>query len=69
MILPKDPKMGKKSRARNAPYVCALEGCEEELNEVTVKNLDPFCSTTHCNEYFGVEILKPRPGSTVGSSS
>lgn len=69
MPLPPDPKMKKRSRARLSPYVCAREGCEEELNEVTIKNLDPFCSTKCAHEYHGVEITIPHQGQTVASSS
>ena len=48
-------------------YVCAE--CGTMLNEVTVKNEDPFCSTSCCHAYHGVWIQVPARGYTVGSSS
>jgi predicted nucleic acid-binding Zn ribbon protein len=59
-----DPKM---KRVRKGVYACAQ--CGEELNEVTVKNDDPFCSTSCCHTYHGVEIQLPGRGYTVASSS
>lgn len=65
----RDPHMQGHGRGVNRFYVCAAEGCENRLNEVTVKNLDPFCSTSHCKEYHGVEIQLPKPGFPVGASA
>jgi hypothetical protein len=60
----KDPQT---KRVRKGVYACAK--CGVELNEVTVKNQDPFCSVACCHAYHGVEILVPFQGVTVGSSS
>lgn len=38
-------------------YVCVV--CDNPLNEVTIKNLDPFCSTACCHEYHGVSLSLP----------
>jgi hypothetical protein len=65
----RDPSMRRIGRKRPATYLCAGPGCENELNEITVKNLDPFCSTACAHEYHGVEIQMPGRGVTVGSSS
>lgn len=67
MALLADPKM-KRSRPRG-PFVCALEGCDQELNEDTVKNDDPFCSVACCHAYHGVEIQLPSRGKPVGASA
>lgn len=48
-------------------YVCAV--CDEPLNEVTVAQQDPFCSTVCAKEFHGVEVQKPWQGTPVGSSS
>ncbi len=40
--------------------VCAV--CSEPLNEVTVKNNDPFCQTSHCHAWYGIETT----GTTSG---
>lgn len=64
----KDPPM---KRVRRGEYECALETCDNPLNEVTIKNQDPFCSTGCCHEWHGVEI-QTNPtlrGPTVASSS
>ena len=60
-----DPKMQRVGRGQ---YVCALEGCGKPLAELTVKNLDPFCSTKCCHEFHGVEIQLPGRGVFVASS-
>lgn len=64
----RDPKMVKVGRGK---YVCANEGCDKELNEVVVKNLDPFCSTDCCHAWHGVSIVKPDKANGIfaGSSS
>lgn len=62
----RDPKMVKVGKGA---YVCAE--CGEPLNEVTVKNLDPFCSTSCAHAYHGV-VIQTNPtgrGTPVGSSS
>lgn len=38
-------------RVGRGQYVCALADCDKELNEVTVKNQDPFCSTVCANVF------------------
>lgn len=70
-MLPADPKMRKLGRGRGVRplFLCSGPGCEEELNEVTVKNLDPFCSVKCAHAYHGVEIPLPFKGQTVASSS
>lgn len=58
-------------RISRGVYRCAVETCENELGEVTIKNQDPFCSTGCCHEWHGVEI-QTNPtlrGAPVGSSS
>lgn len=65
----KDPQMRRVGRNRPATYLCAAEGCEQELNEVTIKNLDPFCSTNCAHNFHGVEIIMPYKGQPVASSS
>lgn len=62
----RDPRMRRVGRGQ---YVCAQEGCGKPLDELTVKNLDPFCSTKCCHAYHGVAIQMPGRGFTVGSSS
>lgn len=62
----RDPKMQRVSRG---VYRCANPGCGKPLAELTVKNLDPFCSVKCCHEYHGVKIQMPGRGVTVGSSS
>ena len=64
-----DPKMVRLGRSLPRRYKCAGEGCENELNEVTIKNEDPFCSTACAHAYHGVEITLPFKGQTVASSS
>lgn len=61
----KDPRM----KRREGKYVCAE--CGEMLNDVTVKNEDPFCSTGCCHAYHGIEITvhDRAKGVFVGSSS
>lgn len=65
----RDPMMQGYGRGRHRFYICAADGCEQRLNEVTVKNQDPFCSTACAHTYHGVEIQMPGRGVTVGSSS
>lgn len=65
----RDPRMRRVGRGKPAAYLCAAESCDEPLNEVTVKNDDPFCSAKCAHEYHGVEIQLPGRGYTVGSSS
>jgi hypothetical protein len=60
----RDPKP---KRVKKGVFACAK--CGQELNETTMKNQDPFCSTNCCHEYHGVEIQIPHRGYTVGSSS
>ena len=60
--------MRRVGRNRPATYLCAAEGCDNELNEVTVKNLDPFCSTKCAHAYHGIEITLPGRGVLVASS-
>lgn len=62
-----DPRMQKVGRGKSATYLCAV--CDQELNEVTVKNIDPFCSTACAHAYHGVEIAVPFKGQTVASTS
>jgi hypothetical protein len=47
-------------------YVCAV--CEKQLDELTAKNLDPFCSTKCCHAYHGIEITMPGRGVLVAST-
>lgn len=61
----RDPKMKK----RRGKYVCALDGCEEPLNEIAVKNQDPFHQTDCARAYYGVPLVKPQRGEFVASSS
>jgi len=67
-VMKADPKMVKVGRRTDRRYVCAAEGCEEELNEIVVKNADPFHSAECARAFHGVEILKARRGFTVASS-
>lgn len=46
-----DPRMVK----RRGGFVCA--GCGDPLNDVTVQQHDPFCSTKCANEWHGFEPL------------
>jgi hypothetical protein len=62
----RDPRM---KRIGRGVYVCALPECGKRLEEITVKNEDPFCSVKCCHAYHGVEIQMPGRGVTVGSSS
>ena len=55
-----DPKMVKIGRGKDAYFICALDGCEEELNDVTVKNDDPFHSVD-CARSFHDAPLTPTP--------
>jgi hypothetical protein len=48
----REPKMKRIGRKQ---YVCAGPECEKQLNELTVKNLDPFCSTSCVNAYYEFE--------------
>lgn len=50
-----DPKMRRVARA----YVCAV--CEQPLNEVAVKNEDPFCTVTCCREFHGTQLPNAAP--------
>ncbi len=52
----------------NGQWVCAQEGCGKPLSEITIKQLDPFCSTACCHEFHGVEIQLPGRGQFVASS-
>ena len=61
--------MRRVGRNRPATYLCAASECENELNEVTIKNQDPFCSTHCAHQYHGVEITMPGKGVRVASSS
>jgi hypothetical protein len=64
-----DPKMVRLGRSLPPRYRCAAEGCTNELNEVTIKNVDPFCSTNCAKTWHGVDITIPGNGVFVGSSS
>jgi hypothetical protein len=68
-MMKRDPAMQGYGRGRNRFYICAAEGCEQRLNEVAVKNQDPFCSGPCARAYHGVEITLPGRGVYVGSSS
>jgi hypothetical protein len=65
ITIKRDPPMKRVGRGR---YDCV---CGQPLNEITVKNLDPWCSTACCHEFHGIEIpANPtKRGATVASSS
>ena len=67
-VIKRDPPMKRLGRGR---YVCALEGCEEELNEITIKNLDPFHAGECARAFHDVEIaINPtKRGVPVAASS
>jgi hypothetical protein len=58
-------------RISRGVYECANPDCDKPLNETTIKNLDPFCSTDCCHSWHGVEITvrDAKRGIFVGSSS
>lgn len=64
-----EPTMKKVGRGAKAHFVCALDGCGEPLNEITVKNGDPFHHTECARAYYGIPLPKPQRGVTVASSS
>jgi hypothetical protein len=66
IVLKRDPKM--KRVGRKKQYVCAQETCDNPLDELTVGNLDPFCSVACCHSFHGVEIQLPKRGSYVAST-
>lgn len=45
-----DPKLVKKG----GKYICAV--CSAELNEVTIKNNDPFCGSMCCRIYHDTPV-------------
>jgi hypothetical protein len=55
-------------RGGRGQYVCAREECGKPLDELTVKNLDPFCSVKCCHAYYGVQIQMPGRGQFVAST-
>lgn len=58
-----DPKMKRVGKR----YVCSQ--CGGRLNEVTVAQQDPFCTTTCAKAHHGVVIQTRGQGYTVASSS
>ena len=62
----KDPKMRKDE---DGVYICAIPDCSKPLAEITVKNMDPFCSTKCCHDFYGVQIQLPGRGHFVASIS
>lgn len=55
-----DPPMVKQDGA----YVCAV--CSKPLNDVTVKNNDPFCKAEHASEWYGHEAASVGTATMLG---
>ncbi len=63
-----EPSMKKVGRGSAVRFVCALDGCGEPLNEITVKNGDPFHHTACARAFHNVPLPRPQRGVPVAST-